>query len=276
MSVPSPLPPVTTPPAGPEPGAAHAGPRPDASTFWPEGPLDAAQRAFDLLTRRPTPLAFDGHGTSGLPQRLLGLEELKRHLLADSTARVTRDTVWRELVMRARRDGPAWVIAAVGIAMPGLRRRAGLLSRGWSSHSADLDSELLLGFLERLRTIDVEVGNICPRLIDAGARAVKRSRHHSEDTTSIHTGTPGSLPPARPWDHPDFVLARAVSRAVIGPEEHLLISETRLGEVRLQEVAERLGVSPVMAAAWRRRAEIAVREAIRDGELRWVGLSPST
>jgi hypothetical protein len=34
---------------------------------WPFSPLDAAQRAFDLLTCPPAPLAFDGPGFAGLP-----------------------------------------------------------------------------------------------------------------------------------------------------------------------------------------------------------------
>jgi hypothetical protein len=109
-------------------------------------------------------------------------------------------------------------------------------------------------------------------LIDAGARAVKRSRRHSEDTDAISGAGPRSLPPARPWDHPDFVLARAVAASVIGPEEGFLISETRLGETRLAVVAEHLGVSISTAASWRRRAEIAIRRAVRDGELQWVHL----
>jgi hypothetical protein len=97
---------------------------------WPSGPLDAAQRAFDLLTCPPAPLAFDGRGFAGLPPRLLPLEELKKILIADRTPRWVRDAVWRELVVRGRRDGPAWVVAAAGLAMPGLRRAAGRLARG--------------------------------------------------------------------------------------------------------------------------------------------------
>lgn len=34
---------------------------------WPESPLDAAQRAFDLLICPPAPLAFDGRGFDGCP-----------------------------------------------------------------------------------------------------------------------------------------------------------------------------------------------------------------
>lgn len=259
---------VGDPPAPDIPPARPPGP----VGSWPAGPLDAAQRAFELLTRQPAPLAFDCRPFDGLPDRLVALDDLRRLLIKDSTARAIRDQVWQELVTRSRRDGPAWVVAAVGIAIPGLRRRAALLSPGWRGDTADLDSDLLLGFLERLQSIDLDAGNICSRLIDAGARAVKRSRRHSEDTEAIHGAGPRSLPPARPWDHPDFVLARAVAAAVIGPEEGFLISETRLGEVRLQVVAEYLGVPTSTAASWRKRAEAAIREAIRDGDLQWVHL----
>ena len=79
-----------------------------------------------------------------------------------------------------------------------------------------------------------------------------------------------SLPPARPWDHPDYVLARAVRAAVIGPEEALLISATRLDEVRLGTVADHLGVPVTTAASWRRHAEQRVAAAIHAGDLDWV------
>ena len=36
------------------------------------------------------------------------------------------------------------------------------------------------------------------------------------------------------------------------------------------QVAEHLQVPTATAAAWRRRGELAVREAIRDGDLRWL------
>lgn len=235
-------------------------------------PLDAAQRAFDLLTIRPAPLAFDCRGIPGLPQELVALDELKRLLIRDGTPRATRDVVWRELVIRARRDGPAWVVASVGIAMPGLRRRAGRLARGWHGDSDDLDSELLAGFLERLKTLDLDGPNICRRLIDAGTRAVRRSCHHDHDRDAIRLEDARSLPPARPWDHPDFVVARAVAAGVIGPEEGLLIGATRLEDIPLHAVAAHLQVSVSTAAAWRRRGEHRIAHAIQDGELRWIAL----
>ncbi len=241
---------------------------------WPTTPLDAAQRAFDLLVCPPAPLAFDGRGFPGLPNKILPLDELKRLLIDDATPRTVRDAVWRELVVRARRDGPAWVVAAVGIAMPGLRRMAGLLGKGWTGDSSDRDSELLIGFVDRLRTIDLRDTRIAGKLIDAGARAVKTAREREEQSDAIHVSTTWSLPPQQPWDHPDWVLTRAVAQAVIDPDEYLLIAGTRLDEVALATVADKLGISVSLAASWRRKAEIRLAGAIRAGELDWVPLVP--
>jgi len=237
------------------------------SESWPSTPLAAAQRAFDLLTRAPAPLAFDCRGITGLPPAVLPLDELKRVLIADETPRSVRDTVWRELVIRARRDGPAWVVAAAGIAMPGLRRMAGKLAKNWHGDTVDRDAELLAGFVARLGAVDLDEPRICGRLIDAGARAVKRARDRDEDTDAIRIDTAWSLPPQQPWDHPDWVLARAVAEAVIDPDEHLLIASTRLEDTPLQEAADTLGISLLLARAWRRKAERRLATAIVDGEL---------
>jgi len=250
--------------------------RRSTSRPWPTTPLDAAQRAFDLLVCPPAPLAFDGRGFAGLPNRILPLDELKKLLIADATSRPVRDAVWRELVVRARRDGPAWVVAAVGIAMPGLRRMAGMLAKGWPGDSSDCDSELLTGFVDRLRSIDVRETRIAGKLIDAGARAVKAARAREEGADAIRVQATWSLPPQQPWDHPDWVLTRAVAQAVIDPDEYLLIAGTRLDQLALATVADKLGLSVSLAAAWRRKAERRLAEAIRAGELDWVPLVPLT
>jgi hypothetical protein len=242
------------------------------SKSWPVTPLAAAQRAFDLLTLAPAPLAFDCRGITGMPNAVLPLDELKQLLVADETSRSVRDTVWRELVIRARRDGPAWVVAAAGIAMPGLRRMAGMLAKGWHGDSVDRDAELLAGFVARLATVDLDEPRICGRLIDAGARAVKRARERDEDTDAIRVDSAWSLPPQQPWDHPDWVLARAMAEAVIDPDEHLLIAATRLEDATLHEVASRLGISVLLARAWRRKAEKRLATAIAAGEVSGVAL----
>jgi hypothetical protein len=232
--------------------------------------LQAAAHAFDLLTRPPAALMFEGRTVAGLPRRVMGLDELRQLLLAPGTSSLVRERVWAQLVTHARQDGPAWVVAAVGIALPALTFRAGQLTRGWHGDVADLDGELLLGFLERLASIDPDAENVAARLVESGARAVKRARRYSERLETIRATGPQSFPPARPWDHPDLVLARAVTAGVIGPEEAQLIALTRLESVPLWRVAQRLGISTILARAWRRRAELALGEAIGAGELQWV------
>jgi hypothetical protein len=60
---------------------------------------------------------------------------------------------------------------------------------------------------------------------------------------------------------------------VIRPEEAELISETRLGRVLIDEVAARRGVDPAVLRMRRRRAEMAVVAALREGLLDGVALT---
>ena len=147
-----------------------------------------------------------------------------------------------------------------------------MLSKGWHGDTRDRDAELLIGFLERLKTVDLDEPRICGRLIDAGARAVKQAREREEEIDTILVDGAWSLPPKQVFDHPDWVLARAVAAAVIDPEEHLLISATRLEDVTLQVIADKLGVTVPVATAWRRKAELRLAKAIMAGELEQVSL----
>src|SRR5258705_8312741 len=97
-----------------------------SSSVWPSSPLAAAQRAFDLLTCAPAPLAFDGRAFEGLPKRMMPLDELRKILLAPTTSVAVRDAVWRELVIPAPRDRPARGAAPAGGAAAGPPRAPGL------------------------------------------------------------------------------------------------------------------------------------------------------
>lgn len=243
-------------------------------TTWPTTPLDAAEKAFIMLAEAPTHVPFDARSFDGLPDRILPLDELRKLLLGSGTSNEVRDAVWRELVIRARRDGPAWRVAAVGVAMPGLRRQAGLLATGWHGDTHDLDSELLVGFMERLAALDLDEPRICGRLVDAGVRAARKIRDAESDTMLVRSGEPGSLLPIRPWDHPDLVLARAIATAVLDPDEARLIAATRLDHETLARVAGEMGISPQTASDWRARAERRLLQAITAGELAFVPLRP--
>jgi len=241
-------------------------------TSWPTTPLDAAEKAFLMLSQAPTHVPFDARGFDGLPDRILPLDELRKLLLLADTSNDVRDAVWRELVIRARRDGPAWRVAAAGMAMPGLRRRAGMLATGWHGDTHDIDAELLVGFMERLATVDLAEPRICGRLIDAGVRAARKVRDADSDTMLIRGSDPGSIMPIRPWDHPDLVLARAVATRVINRAEARLIAATRLDHDTLARIAGQIGISPQTASDWRARAEKRLQKAIAAGELAFVPL----
>ncbi|WP_116072776.1 hypothetical protein [Asanoa ferruginea] len=202
------------------------------------------------------------------------MERLRGLLLSPQTSVEVRDAVWRELVIRARRDGPSWVVAAVGIAMPGLRHVAGLLATGSRGDTRDLDAELLTGFLERLMTIDLQPPRVVGRLIDAGLRAARKARDADSDAQLVHTDAAGPIAPIHPWDHPDLVLARAVAAGVIDADEANLIAATRLEHHTLTVAAARIGISASLASSWRLKAEHRLLEAIRDGDLAHVPLRP--
>ncbi|MEU1811076.1 hypothetical protein [Micromonospora aurantiaca (nom. illeg.)] len=245
-----------------------------SASSWPSSPLDAAERAFELLVQPPSHIGFDGRGVDGLPDAIVPLDDLRDLLLSSTTPVEVRDAVWRELVVRARRDGPAWVVAAVGMAMPRLRRVAGMLTAGWRGDTDDLDSELLVGFVARLKTIDLDVPRVCGRLVDAGLRAARKARDADADAQLIHIDATGPIAPVQPWDHPDLVLARAVAAGVVDADEANLIAATRLDTATVAQAAKRLGVAPSTASAWRAKAERRLAEAIAQGELTFIPLRP--
>jgi hypothetical protein len=86
-----------------------------------------------------------------LPVGEVPLPELRDWLVAHPNASVVRDAVWRELIRRARRGKPEWVIAAVGMAVPALVTMAGTFAVGYRGDPVDIDSAVLTGFLEALR-----------------------------------------------------------------------------------------------------------------------------
>ncbi|MQA02171.1 MAG: hypothetical protein GEV07_05400 [Streptosporangiales bacterium] len=136
------------------------------------------------------------------------MTELKRLLLDRRTSRYVRDAAWRELVHRARVCGPSWTVAAVGVALPGLRRVAGKLACGYTGDTADLDAEVLTGFLTALRSIDTERPKIALRLCWIAYRAGAKLRHATNDPPHASSWPVTSTAPPRPWGHPDLVLAR--------------------------------------------------------------------
>jgi len=198
-------------------------------------PLDSVDFAFRALTEGPAPLAVNGRRISNeLPQRRIPLDELKQVLLRASTSPTVRDAAWAHLVRSARRDGAPWVVGAVGVALPGLRRAAGRVTRGYRGDTADIDAEVLTGFLAALHTVDLARPKIALRLCWAGYRAGARLRYADAAFASRPTEAVASVAPPRPWGHPDLVLADAVAKRVITAGQAELIARTRLEDLELQ------------------------------------------
>jgi hypothetical protein len=236
------------------------------------GPLDSADAAFRLLTTGPRPLALNpAQLAPGLPDRQVPLSELKALLLHPATSARARNTVWAELVRRARTGSPAWVIGLTGVAMPGLRRAVASVLAAYRGDPGDLQAEVLAGFLAAMRGLDpddLETIPLASRLCWAAWRAGQAHAYADAAWASHRRDLDESYDePAMPWGHPDFVLATAVRRRVLTPAQAELIGRNRLEGIPLAQLAGELHVSHQALCHRRARAEAKLTRAIRQGEL---------
>jgi hypothetical protein len=246
-----------------------------AACRYPAGPLDAldaADAAFRLLTAGPRPLAVHAsHLAAGLPDRPVPLDELRVLLLHPATSARARNRVWAELVRRARSGEAAWVIGLTGIALPGLRRAVASLSGACRGDPADLQSEVLTGFLAAMRALDLDDLDSVPlasRLCWAAWRAGKALAYADADYASRRRDLDDQGDaPELPWGHPDFVLAAAVRKGVLTKAQAGLIGRNRLEGVPLAQIAAEMGISHAALCNRRKRAEKALTGAIRNGFL---------
>ena len=234
--------------------------------------LDAVDAAFRLLTSGPQPLAVHAARLAGgLPDRLVPLDELRVMLLHPSTSGRARNLVWAELVRRARAGDPAWVIGLTGVALPGLRRAVASLAGVCRGEAADLQSEVLAGFLAALRALDLDdlesvplASRLCWAAWRAGKALAFADAGYAARRRSLGAWHDG---PELPWGHPDFVLAAAVRKGVLTRSQAQLIGRNRLEGVPLSQIAAELGISHSALCNRRKRAEKAITEAIRGGLL---------
>jgi len=191
----------------------HVTPPAAAADRYPAGPLDAldaADAAFRLLTAGPRPLAVHASRLArGLPDRPVPLDELRVLLLHPATSARARNRVWAELVRRARTGDPARVIGLTGIALHGLRRGVASLTAAYRGDPADLQSEVLTGFLAAVRGLDpddLEQVPLASRLCWAAWRAGKALAFADAGyATRRRDLDDQSGAPELPWGHPDFV-----------------------------------------------------------------------
>jgi hypothetical protein len=250
------------------------------SRSTPGGLFAGIDARFGLLCCQPDPIGLDCSMFDpglGLPAGFMPLPDLRHWLLAHPDPGRAADAVWRELIRRARHDGPDWVVAAVWMALPGLVRHAGALARGFRGDVSDVEQAMLTAFLALLKTdLDPDRDRLCSRLCRGAYRGGLAARHADQPPTllvdSEHLA--GAAPPL-PYGHPDLIVGRAVQRHVIEPLDGELIMATRLQRVPLRMVAGWLGVDEQRLRMRRRRAERALVDALHDGLLS-ARVSPQT
>ena len=241
---------------------------PSTCRGWPASPLAAAERAFGVLAEPPAPLALDGRAVGhGLPARHIPLDELRHLLLRGSVGYEAKDACWHQIIDHARTWGPAWVVGAVGMALPALVRMAGRLSAGHAGLAEDIEAELLAGFLAGLRTADLAGPSPYVRLCWIAWRAALAVRHREEPAEVVDVAEACGHTPARPYGHPDLILGRAVATGVITAEQRELIEATRLGRELLDEIAARRGVAASVLRMRRVRGEHKLVAALARGDL---------
>ncbi|MEV0429662.1 hypothetical protein [Micromonospora sp. NPDC050495] len=229
--------------------------------------LTTAEKAFELLTCEPAPLVFDARPVPGLPDTTMPLDELRNLLLYERYDSDVTDALWRQLAHHARHWGPAWVVGAIGVALPALTHLAARISRGDVRHADDVDSEVLAGFLQALRTADLTPPRLWLRLCWAAWRAGAAVVKADDGEELPFELSNGSRTPRMPYGHPDLLLGRAAAAGLITAEAAELISATRFGDALIERLAVEKGVTAPVLRMRRRRAERVVAAAVTRGDL---------
>ncbi|AGP58359.1 hypothetical protein [Streptomyces rapamycinicus] len=230
-------------------------------------PLDTARQCFTWLVTGPDPLSVDGRKFSGLPNRLVPLNELRSRMLRCRCSRRTRDAVWAHLVRRSREEGATWTLACTGMALPALASTSRWLAARYPGDAFDVQAEVLSGFLSALADIDLDRPRVLVRLRWAAYRA-----GHAALAEALGAPTPvasgfHSSPPRPPWGHPDLVLAQAVRQSVLTRTEADLIGATRLEESAITGWAVANRTTTDAAYKARQRAERRLVAFLRDQAL---------
>jgi hypothetical protein len=224
-------------------------------------PLTTLRDCFGLLVAGPEPLALDGTLVPGLPARRVALDELRDLLLAASCPQSVRDAAWAVMIRRSRRYGGAWTVGAAGMALPALRAVCVRLGGHSDLDTADLQAEVLLGFLDAAATVRLDLPRIAVRLRWAAYRAgsaltvQQREAPHPDPDLFQTVAAAESARSGSGQAGPEEVLAGAVAAGVLTDTEAGLIAATRLDDLPISAWAARHATAPHRASRLRERAE---------------------
>lgn len=233
-------------------------------------PLKSLKKTFDLLRKDPQHLCLTAPATNAAPESVLDLSEITELLWDTATDPAIANNIWVEIVRQTRTGDAGWTVVACGLAGPALMSKTGMLKACFpGSDVAEMQAEIVEGFLVALRTIDLDdtgVESVAGALANkAFNKARVPYREAVGDMADLSCDGLVSGPPCFPVGHPDIVLARAVRAGAITAEEAEYIGRTRLEERSLEDVGVELGVATTTLFRWRTAAEARLVEALSAG-----------
>jgi hypothetical protein len=225
-------------------------------------PFTIIEHEFQGLHRASNALTIDGASISAsLPPRRLAPYELRAVLLERSTAYETQDAALGWLLGKAQLERDAWIVAATGMVLPGLRARTSVLNSVCRSRVSELQTEVVSAVVEAVLRIRPTADKIASKLVWAGFKGGHRfATTYRREATRNQVG----VVPASSHGHPDLVLERAVCEGVIGERDAAIIGETRLGGVRLADLAAAGGLGYECVSKRRHRAEVRLAAWLQD------------
>ena len=236
--------------------------------------VTVVRRAFQLLVEH-SPVTFDGWTLSAdLPAQVLSLSEVVDLLSSRATDHAAKDAIWAELVRLAQTDTQPWQIVAAGLLAPGLAATARRVVVERGGDPAEIESEVMLGFIEALRVVDPSMRRLVPHLkrvaYDRAMSAFQYPPANCADSAAFRV-----LPVVARSGHIDFVLAEAIGYHILTRAEAELIGRTRIEGLNLTTTARQLGLSPTQIGTVRMNAEFKLYEFLhsptyRDRQIRMV------
>lgn len=192
-----------------------------------------------------------------LPNRRIGIGELRSVLMHSSVTYAIQDAVLIEFVRRSHQGERDWVTVVLGMLLPGIRPIVNKFTRNARSRDrGDIEAEIVTGLIAAIGTFDLDnTRSVASRIVWAGFRAGLASRIRNNNSWVSLTHDVADIPDG----HPDFVLTEAVESGVITADEAWLIAETRIGDVRLPDWAEIQCVSQDTMRHRRAKAERQIR-----------------